>query len=69
MKNGSVSRDISDKNLMKISESSENNTKNFQPKKLNLEMFRNAREKLNKMNREIQSLKEKVHTNNSIESN
>ena len=69
MKNGSANRDISDKNLMKLSETSGKNTKNFQPKKLNLEMFRSAREKLIKMNQEIQSLKEKVQSNDSLESN
>ena len=39
----------------------------FQPKKLNLEMFQNAREKLFKMNKEIELLKEKIPLSSDLE--
>ena len=39
----------------------------FQPKKLNLEMFQNTREKLFKMNKEIELLKEKIPLSSDLE--
>ena len=69
MDNEGSCRDISDTNLMKISDKMGKNNNDFQPKKLNLEMFRSVREKLTKMNKEIQSLKQKVQDSECLQSN